>query len=548
MRDGLRALRAVAARPDLRRLEAAHMLVNVGFWSASAPMAVFYFREGGATLLGVVLLVRTIPTAVAGPILSSVADSMPRRRVMAASAAAAAALTAVTATALDAGAPVAVIVGISVLSLIMSTPFEAARNAMLPSVAGSAEELAAANVVSSTIEGGSVFLGPALGGLLLALVGIHGAVWAAPVLIGAGAVTALRMQTPGEVSRSEGDEGEGEHEGVLAGFRALAQEPDSRVVAALFALQVVLDGVLGVLITVAALDLLDMSNSGVGVLNATLGVGALVGSAIALGMNADRLGERMATGLVVWGLPLVAIGAFAEPAVALIALAVLGIGNTLIDTAGFTLLQRATPDEVRGRVFGALESILWGSVAVGGAIAPLLISVLGIRGALVAAGAVLPVSAAASLARLRQIDARAVVPRRALDLLRAQPILGALPLPELEALAEAARFDRFGAGDVILRQGEPGDAWYVVADGEVEVEVDGQVVRRQGPGEAFGEIALLHESPRTATVRAVGGVEVLRLDGDAFVGAITGHGEAREAAESVAVARLSHARPDFLAR
>src|SRR3954470_13263941 len=191
VRDGLRALRAVAARPDLRRLEAAHLLLAIGFWSASAPMAVFYFREGGATLLGVALLVRTIPTAVMSPLLASLADRVPRRRVLWATAAVGAVLMACMATAVDAGAAVPVVLGISTLALISSTPFEAARHALLPSVAGSAEELAAANVVSSTIDGGAVFLGPALGGLLLAVVDVEGAVWAAPVLLACATVTAL---------------------------------------------------------------------------------------------------------------------------------------------------------------------------------------------------------------------------------------------------------------------------------------------------------------------------------------------------------------------
>jgi MFS family permease len=240
--------------------------------------------------------------------------------------------------------------------------------------------------------------------------------------------------------------------------------------------------------------------------------------------------------------PIALIGVWPHEAPALLFLALLGVGNTLVDVAALTLLQRAAPDDVLARVFGVIESLLVGAIGLGAILAPLLVSWLGIRGALIATGAFLPVLAVFAWPRLVRIDSDVVVPERQLALLRGLPMFAPLPAATLEHLAGALRPLGVGAGQAIIREGEPGDRFYVVDSGEVEVSADGKPMRTLGPGDYFGEIALLRPTPRTATVIARGDVTLFSLDRDEFVAAVTGHPDSRDAADAVIGARLGSLR------
>jgi hypothetical protein len=220
-----------------------------------------------------------------------------------------------------------------------------------------------------------------------------------------------------------------------------------------------------------------------------------------------------------------------------------GVGETLVEVAGPTLLQRSVPDEVLARVFGALESLLIATIGIGGLLAPAVIEVLGIRGALVVTGAILPVLAAIYWRRLTAIDRAHPAPERELDLLRTVPFLEPLPPGTLEQLASSASPVTVPAGDVVVRSGEPGDRFYLVVDGTVGVRTDDGGHSAIGPGGYFGEIALLRDVPRTATVRATSDLQLLALERDEFIAAVTGHAPSAEAADAVVAARLGALRP-----
>jgi len=217
---------------------------------------------------------------------------------------------------------------------------------------------------------------------------------------------------------------------------------------------------------------------------------------------------------------------------------VFGVGNTLVDVSGVTLMQRAVRDEVLGRVFGALESLLVAGLAVGALITPPLINWIGTRASLIVFGAVLPVLTVLVWARLRSIDARSVVPTERIDLLRSNAIFAPLSPATVEHLAAKLEERTYAAGTTIFRQGDHGDHFYVIEDGRVRVEIDGQQVNDLWPGEAFGEIALLRDVPRTATVTAEENTKVLSLERDEFIAAVTGHATSRDAADSVIAQRL----------
>jgi CRP-like cAMP-binding protein len=226
----------------------------------------------------------------------------------------------------------------------------------------------------------------------------------------------------------------------------------------------------------------------------------------------------------------------------LLAFGVLGLGNTLVDVAGLTLLQRTAPPAVIGRVFGVLEMMLVGTIGLGAALAPLLIDWIGIRWALVVTGAFLPVLAALTWRKLVQVDAESEPPTEALRLLQPISFFAPLPAPTLERLASQAVPVDISAGTEVVRQGDPGDLFYVIESGRFEVAVDGAKTGELGPGEFFGEIALLRNVPRTATVKAVADSKLLALGRHEFLEAVTGHAPSARAADAVVGARLDAAR------
>jgi MFS family permease len=297
------------------------------------------------------------------------------------------------------------------------------------------------------------------------------------------------------------------------------------------------------LIVVTALELLDLGQGGVGYLTSALGIGGVLGAVVSVGLvGRARLTADFTAGIVLWGLPIAIIGFWPDPIPAFVLLMAVGLGNTLVDVSAFTLLQRAVPDEVLGRVFGAVQSLWVGTIGLGSILAPVAIDLFGIKGALIATGSLLPVLAAICWPRLKVLD-RADVPERELELLHAISIFRPLPAPILEGLARAMLPLHVEAGREIVREGEAGDRFYVIASGEVEVVKDGRVINEEGPGEFFGEISLLRDVPRTATVRAKTDVELRALERDDFIAAVTGHAASAEAADSVVATRLSSLRP-----
>jgi MFS family permease len=320
---------------------------------------------------------------------------------------------------------------------------------------------------------------------------------------------------------------------VLAGIATIVHEPTLRTLVGLYGAQTLVAGALNVLVVVTAFELLDLEAAGVGLLYAAIGAGGLIGGFVALVLAAGgRLARDFAIGLALFGLPLVLIGGVPGTVLAVVALGVLGIGNSIVDVNAVTIMQRAVPDAVLGRALGALDGLLLASLGLGALLAPGLIALVGAKAALVAVGLVLPVLALLTRPRLRALD-RATAAPEATSLLRRVPMLAALPEPVLERLAREAIDAPFRAGTPILREGEAGDRFYVVRAGTVEI-----LGRRFGPGSGFGEIALLRDVSRTATALAVTDVELVALARGPFVAAVTGHAPAAAAADTVVAARL----------
>jgi hypothetical protein len=311
----------------------------------------------------------------------------------------------------------------------------------------------------------------------------------------------------------------------------------------LFSAQTFVDGMLSVLIVVIALKLLDTGQAGVGFLNSAVGVGGLLGALAAAALvGRKRQAADFGLGIFIWGVPIALVAVWPNQVFVLVLLAVVGIGNTIVDVSGMTLLQRSAPDEVLARVFGVLESVLLFTVGLGAIVAPLLLNWLGTRGALIVAGALLPLVVIPVWPRLNAIDRAAEVPVERLELLRASPIFAPLPGSTLEQLAGALEEVRGPAGEEIVRQGDPGDRFYLIKDGVLDVYIDGNLLQSLGPGDSFGEIALLRDVPRTATVRAKSDAVLYALDRRDFLAAVTGFGPSLSAAEGVIGMRLGPGR------
>jgi len=536
--DSLRAFASLYRNPRLRRLQLAWIGSSVGTWGYVVALMVYAYKQGGPGAVGLVGLIRWFPAAAAAPFGGMVGDRFPRLRVMVVSDLIRAGALAAAAAAIVIDAPATVVYLLAILVTLVSQAFQPAESALLPTLAESPEELAAANVANSTIEAAGYFVGPALGGVILAVSNVQTVfvVTAVAFLWSAAMLALIRLRGPEPTS--EIARGSWQHE-ALAGFRTIWHDSRLRLIIGLFAAQTLVYGAFVVLTAVASIRLLGLGSPGIGYLNAALGVGGLVGGIVAVALvGSRRLGLTFGLALILWGTPILLIGVWAKPAPAFVLIGLAGLGLTLVDVAGFTLLQRAVPEHVLARVFGVLHSAFYATAGIGAIVAPALVSWLGIRSALIVVGAVIPVVTIPSFGMLAQVDRTLTVPTAQLDALRAIEMFAPLPAPTLEALAASLTRLEVPAGETIFRQGDHGDRFYIVNSGEIEIEIDGREANVLGPGDHFGEIALLRDIPRTATARARKETQLYALDRDAFLGAVTGHAGSSEAAETVVAARL----------
>lgn len=534
------AFGAVLRNPGLRRVELAYLGFNLTEWAIWVAILVFAYGNGGAGEVALVAVLQLAPAAVVAPLAASFGDRYPRERVLLTAYLLQAAVAAAMAASLMANAPVAlvyVLAAVSNSAIALTRPVQAA---ILPSLSRSPAELTAANVAAGSIENTAILVGPAVAGLVLQGLG------PAPVFAGAAAVSMaaalLVAGLPRTAAPDRKEDGGGLRSTVgeaFAGFAMLARQERPRSVVVLLGSASVLWGALDVLLVILALDQLGMGQSGVGFLNSAIGAGGIAGALLtALLVGRAHLAGPFGAGLLLWGGALAAIGLLPLPFTAVLLLAIAGMGRVVMDVAGRTLLQRVSPDVLLSRVFGVLEGIDNASLAVGSVLAPALLAVAGTRGAFIAAGAALITFTALSWRRLLRTDAAGTVRPRELAALMSVPFFTSLSGQALERLAAALVPVSVRVGGRIITQGEVGDRFYIISSGTVEVSIDARPVRTMTAGESFGEIALLREKTRTASVTAVTPVELLALDRHHFVETVTGQPVAAAAADTLIHSRL----------
>ena len=539
MADSAAAFRDVVGNVDLRRLQLAWTASIVGHWAYLVAVSVYAYGVGGEAAVGLIYLLRLIPAALLAPFAGLLADRFRRELVLLASLLVRAVLIGAAAVGVFLDVNAAVVYALAVAAAIATTPFRPAQAALMPALTRSPRELTAANAVSSTIESLAAFVGPALAGLLLAVAstGTVFLVNVGLVLVASVFVSLLNVDRPQREPEAQASTIASE---ALAGFRTIAAEPSLRMLVGLFTAQTLVAGALAVYTVVLAIDALDLGNAGVGYLESALGVGAIVGGVFALSLTgARRLSPAFVFGIVLWGVPLVLLGLWPTVVTAVVLLGIVGFGNSFVDVAAFTLVQRAVPDHILARAFGVIQMTWLAALGVGAILAPALIDWLSLEGALIVTGAFLPVLVAISARTLSRIDAAATPHTDELRILTAVPIFAPLPGTSLEHLAGRLVPLRIDPGDVVVRQGDTGDRFYIVAEGEVEVTEDGKPISELSAGGYFGEIALIRDVPRTATVTARTSVVLYALDRDDFLAAVTGHPTSAATAEDVVSARLA---------
>jgi MFS family permease len=577
VRESSAAVRTVFVNSNLRRIMLAFGGSLIGDWAYATAISVWAFSVGGAKVLAVWAVVRFILMAVCTPFASTLVDRYSRKRIMIGVDLARCVILLVVAASMATVDPLVVFV-LAGLASVLGTPFRPAQRAMLPSLVAKPEELTAVNGTSSTLESLAFFAGPALAAGLLAATSVEvvllfdaatflsSAALVAGVHPVAAALTSRERQAAPSVADGADDavpveaalpaggrademapgaasEAAAKPRGAFLretgeGFTYIWRDRDLRVLVALTCAQTLVAGASAVFVVSMAFDLVDLGPPGVGFLDSMLGVGALVGGFAALSRaSRQQLGLDFCVGVVLWSLPLVLVAVWPTVAVAVLVMLLLGLANPLVDVNLDTLLQRLTPDHLLGRVFGTLDSAYIASMAVGAAVMPVLIALVGLKWGMGVLGLAVTAMVLPAVPRMRRLDVTLRAPE-GLALVESVPMFAPLDRTALEGLARQLTRVDVAAGALVFDEGDEGDQFFIIESGAVEVWHHGVLLRTEGPGDYFGEIALLRQVPRTAQVRAVGPTVLRGLDRRAFLDAVLGNVEAVTAAETVMARRI----------
>lgn len=520
------ALRASLANGAIRRLQFAWASGIAADSGLLLALLVVAYQTGGPAAAGILTAIRMVPAVAAGPLAGAAVASRPPAAVLLTIHVVRTLAALAIGGLLVAEVPVEWTWPFLALIALLTGFVRPIHVGSVPALATSPEELVTANVATSLGEGLGTFAGPLLTGGLLATLGAPAACLAAAGLFGAAAVATLGLANafaagpePGSADRTSANP----IATLRTGLASLARRRGPAAVIAGFTAQVVVRGMLTTLIVVAAIELLGMGEPGAGLLNAALGAGALGGGLLAMGIiSSSRLGSAFALALAGWGLPIAIIGLLPVPAVAVAALLAVGLSNAVLDVLGFSLLQRGVPTAERVPVFGVLETVAAIGAAAGGLVAPILIERLGTQGSLAVAGAILPIAAVAIWPWIHAADGESVVPARQLALIRGIPLFAPLTLTAVERLAGALQPVRFADGEALIREDEPGDRYLILAEGRATVTSRGRAINELAAGSGCGEISLIRDVPRTATVTAQGPVSGFALARADFLAAIAG--------------------------
>ena len=531
-------LRSTLSDPSMRRLQVASAAWSAGEGAYIVSVLVFAFDIGGAGAVAFVTILRTAPSIVLVPLLTALAGTRRADDLLRTTLAVRLGCVLLAGLAVVADTPALVVYLLVAVDSVVGTLLQPIRGSLLPSVARTPAELVTGNVAFTTGDSLGALVGPTLAAASLVVGGTAAAFIPGLALLALATAIAFGIHgaQPLLAARPRDQETVQARDAAATPWRP---DPSTIAVMGAIVVQRMTRGAITVLLVAAAIDLLGMGDPGVGLLTAAIGLGGLVGATMAVALAGRRvLAPWFAAGMVAWGGGIALVGLIAVPVAALTTLAVSGVGKMFVDSVGFSLIQRSVPNDLRTRVLGIHMGLIVAAIATGAALATVLIDTIGIARALIVMG-LLPIAAVTiAWPLVSAADRRALIHDRELRLLEGIPLFRPLQLATKEELAVRLTRSSAEPGRAICTQGEVGDRFYIVESGEVEVAVDGAVTGRLEPGEAFGEIALLRDVPRTATVRAVSPVELAVLERHEFVAAVTGHRESAAVADCMMVERL----------
>ena len=541
MTAALTTVRSVLGMPSLRRLIPAFLAFSVTEWASWIALVVYAYARGGAAEAGIVAGLVFLPSIIVAPAASAFGDRRPRAQVLVGAYAIVSLSMAGTAIALAVAQPLVAYLAATVAATSI-TLVRPAHAALMPEVAPTPDTLAVANAASGTVEGLGALVGPLLAGVLIGVAG-PAAVYAVIAMLTLGSVLAVlplgRRATPIHAAAPllRGSSLVAE---LGAGLLTVVHDRRLLAVFAVLSGAIALLGAFNVLITIIAIDLLGGDESTIGYVAAIAGLGSVFGAALTGAvMGRERLATVDVAAGALFATSVGIIGIGPDTLIVLACVVLAGLGWAFVYVEALTLAQRLAGDDVMSRVFGVMESTMMASQALGALAVPLLIAAFGSMGAIVACGVLYGLIVIAAAPTLIRADRLVPSRIRQLQALRGVPMFGPLAAPVLERLATSSTTVVVAAGRPIVTAGEVGDSFYVVLDGAVEVETTVGAHRQLGPGEAFGEIALVRDMPRTATVTAIGPTELLVLGRAAFLEALTGQPRSRAMAEAESSRRLA---------
>lgn len=546
LRAAARAVSATAGNSALLRLQLSFASGWTSEWALIVAIGVVAYRAGGPLQVSVIASLRMAVPALAAPVLSVFSDRFRRDRVLLWSGLVRAAAIGGAAAVIAAGGPPVATYALVIVAACAFILTRAGNSALVPLLCRSPLELTSAMASRGFLDSAGTLLGPIVAAALLAI-STPAAVLAIVAILSLGSsllLVPLRYEAPWRAGRPRAlnrllsD--------TVEGLAALLGHRDAAVLVGLALVQTFTRGCLNVFLVVLAFEALNSGAAGVGVLTAAVGVGATVASVAAFSLVSSRhLALLEGFGVALWGLPLALSGMVASRPAVLLLMGLIGVGNALVDVGLFTLLARLIPEGLLGRVFGTFESLIALTVAGGALITPVVINLLGLRGALILLGAIAPVATLIAIGRLVRVDRSIVHRDTEIGVLRRVAMLQALPMPVIESLAANVGHAQVGAGLDVVRQGDPGDQFYVIAAGQARVIRDEEQLAELSAGDCFGEIALLHETPRTATVHAQTDLSLYVIGRSEFLSALRGCSASDRAAQSLVHERVSQfSRPD----
>jgi MFS family permease len=522
VRTTVAAVREALANDGIRRLELVWAIGIAADAALLVVLLVVVYAQDGALAAGVLGAVRMGPAVLTGMLAGTVVRRFGGRRVLLSLGLARAAAAALCAIVIAAGMPSILLYGLAAIGAIAGAPVRPAAATLMPGLARSPGELVAANMAWGTGEGLGTFAGPFIAGILIAAGQLPVAAFAvaAAFLVTVVVAAGLRFEHATDAS---GGTSQDPGLGLAEGVRALRRRPVLRWSMLGVYGQVTTRGLLSPLLVVASIELLGMGDAGVGLLSAALGLGGFVGAVFALSAaRPDRLILTQAAALAYWGAPIAVIGLLPFPAVALSAMVVTGVANAVYDVAVITIFQRGASNQERAAVFSVFEGVAGLGLVTGSLLAPALLAAFGPTGALAIAGSVLPILSLIVYARIGRADRVSVIDEDVVRLVKEVDMFAELPLTALERLAAGMTPVSAKRGEVLVREGDPGDTFVILASGKAAVSVGGRPMDQLGPGAGFGEIALLRRSPRTATITALTDVTGYAVDADTFACAVSG--------------------------